>query len=73
MPDKQQESKQQPTATKIADPGKDLTTRAERKAERLKVYKPPKTKADKDKEREQRIQVWGDRYGLGDISESRIG
>ena len=62
------ETKTETNSAKVADPGKELATREERKAERLKIFKPPKNKADKIKERDERLQVWRDRYGLGNIS-----
>jgi len=64
-----QETQTEKKAEKLADPGKDLLTREARKAERLKIYKPPKNKADKLAERDERLKVWRDRYGLGNISE----
>ena len=61
------EAKTETTSAKVVDPGKGLLTREERKAERLKIFKQPKNKADKIKERDERLKVWRDRYGLGDI------
>ena len=58
---------------KLVDPAliKALTTRAERKEERLKMFVPPEKDEDKITERDERIEVWQRRYGLyvGDIQE----
>ena len=61
------EAKTETTSAKVVDPGKGLLTREERKAERLKTYKPPSKKEDKLKERDERLQAWRNRYGLGNI------
>ncbi len=48
--------------SKIADPGKDLP-REQAKAERLKAWKRPTTKAKREQAKNERIAQWEAKYG----------
>jgi len=45
--------------SRLADPGKDKGKREDRKAARMKAWKRPSSKKDRDKAREERINAWG--------------
>jgi hypothetical protein len=46
---------------KLTDPGKDKATKEERKTERLKVWKRPTSKSQRDKDKEGRLADWRSR------------